>query len=127
MAMPLPFQKIQKPFLPIFGSHGNRHSRCDLTLGTAFKEWRHGMVFTRHADDEGSLPALDAGHLLRRTPDRKSLAADGREGIRHRAQERVPDASQADQRPDQAARSGVQETEGDPTRDEMPRDRWHYR
>jgi hypothetical protein len=39
MAMPLPFSKIQKPFLPIFVGCGNRHRRRDLTPGTAFKGW----------------------------------------------------------------------------------------
>src|SRR5262245_55973469 len=103
MAMPLPFLKTQKqttPFLPIFGGCGNRHRRRDLTLETAFKEARHGMVLTRHANDEGSVPAHDAGHLLRGAPDRESSAADGREGLRFRTQEGVPDSPQADQRAD---------------------------
>src|SRR6187397_298497 len=78
------------------------------------------MVLTRHADDERSVPAHDAGHLLRGASDREGSSEDGREGVRLRAQEGVPDSPQANQRADQATRPGVQETEGDAARDKMP-------
>src|SRR6185503_10561739 len=58
----------------------------------SIKEARHGMVLTQHADDERSVSTHDAGHLLRGAPDREGFAADGRQGVRLRAQEGVPDA-----------------------------------
>src|SRR4030095_5479984 len=121
MAMSLPLKKFGscRVFLTIFDSFGNLHRLRDLTLETILTETRHGLVFRRHADDEGPLPAQHAGHLLRRASDRKSPSRYGLEGVRCRTQKGVPDPSQANEGADQAAQPGVQETEGQAARDQM--------
>ena len=57
-----------------------------------------------------------AGHLLCREPDREIAARHDRQGLGRRAEKGLPDASQADPRPDQAARPGLQEAETGPAR-----------
>jgi ferritin-like metal-binding protein YciE len=60
--------------LSIFERFGNLHGLLDLTLETVLTEARHGLVFRRHANDEGSLPA--------QASDRKSPSRYGLEGDR---------------------------------------------
>src|SRR3954462_3099382 len=94
----LPF--LPKGVLAGISADGNLEPPKDLLLCNHQGGFSHGLVFVRYRHVRRAVRAHAAGHLLRRAPDRKVAARYDREGVGCRAQEGLPDASQADQGPD---------------------------